>query len=1047
MTTAEPASVAPGTGRPDGDAGGTGRRERIPWLFALMCLLIGLLPGNAVPAGPLKSNGSPTLLIALALFGVCLLGFLTFRRTASWAIRPVVLMILLYFLLNLIVLGVGLTHFDSALVEANKTRAAIWLCASVGIVLYAATRIETERQRAIVLGSLLVGLTFSCFVAVLQNATKIDLHLLFQPPGFVVNTADQGRGAETTLAERFGSLRAFGTAISPIELSVMAAATVPLAIHFARFGSRREVRWLAWLACGVAMLAIPASVSRSGALALVVALMVGMWAFTIRHLVTGVAIGALGLVVVLIVFPSNTQALWKAIVTAQDDASITDRTSDYVRVSQTFHQFPLFGMGLGGSPPSVYGFLDNEWLQALVQGGIVGIVAMTLLAACGVLGVSAALRSARTGSERSQAYTMGAMFVGILASSFTFDLFSFRQAALIFFILIGLLWSRFEVPMPPAPKRRPRRLRAAAPRRLSAGTLLALTLAPVLVCVSCTTPAPAQQFDSAEQRLWPNDTVPAIPDGGDGRPIEVGTKFMTTSDGVITAFRFYQGPNSTGATTATLWSSEGIKLASVPIPEGPAGWREIPFVKPVEVNGDNTYVISYHASTGRYSSDPDTFSWGKTVSSGWLQALDGVFSYGDGFPDQLTNGTNYYVDVVFRSKGPTLREVDGGEDYFDAFTNSFPTTPEFFPLGVWFTNTKLPEEISADQALGINTYVMLTADSDVALIQQSGMHAITDTTNPQSVGQLLADEADMWAGAGDAAWTGQMPPNPVCIPAEAKCGFTVMMDHRGRVPPGVLAYANYGKGVTFWQTREQAERFVNDFQNLVSADNYWFTDAAICRAGEGGALKNNGQAPLPPAECQLAANYGLTTRYVRSLVHPRAATPVWNFVELGHPFPDGEGTLITGPQIRAAVWSSIINGARGIIYFVHSFGGPCQSYNVLRDPCGDAIRTDLAGVNAQIRRLAPILNAPFVDGYAHANGPVDIAVKHHDGSTYIFAGTTVNAPSEATITVSCGAASTVEVIDEGRTLPITNRAFRDFFADGNAVHLYKITGNDGCGLD
>jgi hypothetical protein len=38
------------------------------------------------------------------------------------------------------------------------------------------------------------------------------------------------------------------------------------------------------------------------------------------------------------------------------------------------------------------------------------------------------------------------------------------------------------------------------------------------------------------------------------------------------------------------------------------------------------------------------------------------------------------------------------------------------------------------------------------------------------------------------------------------------------------------------------------------------------------------------------------------------------------------------------------------------------------------------------------------------------------------------------------------VIDENRAVPITNRSFHDTFADGNAVHLYKINGSEGCGL-
>jgi hypothetical protein len=173
--------------------------------------------------------------------------------------------------------------------------------------------------------------------------------------------------------------------------------------------------------------------------------------------------------------------------------------------------------------------------------------------------------------------------------------------------------------------------------------------------------------------------------------------------------------------------------------------------------------------------------------------------------------------------------------------------------------------------------------------------------------------------------------------------------------------------------------------------------------------------------------------------------PVWNFVELGHPNQDASAeATISGQQLRAAVWSSIINGARGIIYFAHNFGGPCPSFNLLRDHCGDAIRTDFAAVNHQITRLAPVLNAPFVDGYARSDGPIDLAVKKYDGSLYILAGSTQNESSDVEITVSCGDVSSAEVIDEDRTVPITDFSFHDTFADGNAIHLYKIVATKDC---
>jgi hypothetical protein len=581
---------------------------------------------------------------------------------------------------------------------------------------------------------------------------------------------------------------------------------------------------------------------------------------------------------------------------------------------------------------------------------------------------------------------------------------------------------------------------------------LSVLLAVILVSTSCAHPTKTESPSAApEERLWPSNPVPSSVDDPDDGSIEVGTAFTTASDGVITAVHFYQGPNTT-ADSATLWTSNGMRIATATIPTGPSGWREIRFDKPVTVTADVTYVVSYHASHGNYPSDADTFALGKTVKSGWLVALGGVFTYGDGFPDQPSKGRNYYVDVVFQSSGPTLSAVDGGDHYYDAFKNSFPTSPDFFPLGVWYTSTSLPQEIDADRALGLNTYVMLSAESNVRLIRERGMFALPNEPSADSAGQFLTDEADMWAGPGDTAWSGKMPSDPeakmgsTCIPEGANCGYTVMMKLRNEVPRAVLAYANYGKGVTFWQTRDEAARFVNEFQNLVSVDNYWFSDDNICRADEGGALKTNREAALSPSECHLAANYGITTRYVRSLVQPRAAMPVWNFVELGHPSTDGQSATITGPQMRAAVWSSIINGARGIVYFVHNFGGPCPSLNLLRDHCGDTIRADLSAVNQQIGRLAPVLNAPFLDGYARSDDPVDLAVKQYDGNNYVLVGATTNEPSDATIALSCGNADSAEVIDENRTVPITNRTFHDYFADGNAIHLYKINRTDSCGV-
>ncbi|WP_197410526.1 hypothetical protein [Arthrobacter sp. EPSL27] len=347
-----------------------------------------------------------------------------------------------------------------------------------------------------------------------------------------------------------------------------------------------------------------------------------------------------------------------------------------------------------------------------------------------------------------------------------------------------------------------------------------------------------------------------------------------------------------------------------------------------------------------------------------------------------------------------------------------------------------------DKNVGLNTYVNLTANSDTALLQPGGVHAVTSEPSPWTSGLVLADEPDMWAGPGSSEWTGKWPgQGEVCNPANTPCGYSVQRTLSTPIPDGTMKYANYGKGVSFWESNTEASVFVNEFQDVVSVDNYWFTDPNICGLGEGGGSLGRDRN-LTDKECRLAANYGWTIDRVRSLVNPSGSKPVWAFVEVGHPAGEADAPTITGPQLKAAVWSSLIHGARGIVYFNHSFGGPCQSFHVLREPCGDDIRPWVTAVNRQITGLAPVLNAPFLDG-ALAHGPgIDTAVKVHGDDLYVFAGSAQAGPQTAELILAClaGASVPATVLDEDRTVTLSNGVFRDTFDDGNAVHLYKIGG-------
>jgi O-antigen ligase len=128
---------------------------------------------------------------------------------------------------------------------------------------------------------------------------------------------------------------------------------------------------------------------------------------------------------------------------ASTDNSVTGRTQDYAQIDAFFRETPILGRGLGTFRPEDYFFLDNQYLLALVEGGIVLLVATILfflfvVAACR----GASVRAARAvDASRAQAVMAAVLAIGV--SGAFFDLFSFAQVTVLTFILAGVagaLW-------------------------------------------------------------------------------------------------------------------------------------------------------------------------------------------------------------------------------------------------------------------------------------------------------------------------------------------------------------------------------------------------------------------------------------------------------------------------------------------------------------------------------------------------------------------------------------------------------------------------------
>jgi hypothetical protein len=170
---------------------------------------------------------------------------------------------------------------------------------------------------------------------------------------------------------------------------------------------------------------------------------------------------------------------------------------------------------------------------------------------------------------------------------------------------------------------------------------------------SFTAAAAPQPPEGCPCTLFAATDTPTVPSDAETVAIEVGVKFSSTFDGSISGIRFYKGPLNTGTHVGRLWTTTGTLLASVTFTnETASGWQQANFATPVAITANTTYVASYQASGGRYSTTENYFTVG--VSRGPLQAPanavtpNGVYVYGPGaFPTNSFAATNYWVDVVY----------------------------------------------------------------------------------------------------------------------------------------------------------------------------------------------------------------------------------------------------------------------------------------------------------------------------------------------------------------------------------------------------------------
>lgn len=589
--------------------------------------------------------------------------------------------------------------------------------------------------------------------------------------------------------------------------------------------------------------------------------------------------------------------------------------------------------------------------------------------------------------------------------------------------------------------------------------------------------------------LYPT-AVPITLTDPDSNSIELGLKFRSRVDITITGIRFYKGPSNTGKHIGSLWTAAGSRLSTVAFRNETAkGWQTATFAKPIAIRKNRIYIASYLAPKGAFSFTERAFARPYTHGDLTVPAGGGVYSYGTGaFPRNTHHDSNYFVDVVYRATGswtgrsttpstptpsasPSPSEPavpaaaapapstsattppstppgttalslpripwEGGSNYWKNFSATDAAgwnDPSFFPIVVWYNGISSNSEAIYDKSVGINTYIGMSDATPYSLFKDNGVYWIggklnSSFTNQSTnwVGNFLDDEVDgRFTPTAGRAWLQQLKD-----------------EYAGS---GRFNYANFTQIVMSTDgNQSDAEKYVNNYTDAVSADMYWYTIPFCSQTPYRGSSY---LVSISQANCRTSSSYGKTVDMLRQRdAVDGKLQPIWNFIENfnGGPGPNAPAVTISPAQLKGAVMNSIINEARGIVYFNQSLSGSCQGGSILRQSqvtanfCGAAQIAAAKDVDGLVRQLAPVINT---QSYRYSFGTgLDTMLKTYDGSAYIFAmvdGSSI--PGNRTFTLPAGIkGSTVEVVGEDRLVPVSGGEFSDGFGAESTYHVYKIS--------
>ncbi|GAA3706890.1 hypothetical protein GCM10022204_25980 [Microlunatus aurantiacus] len=298
----------------------------------------------------------------------------------------------------------------------------------IGVALIAAEAIRSWRELERVIAWVVGAATFVASLGILQYFTGVNLAGYLMIPGL---TPLSSFGAALS---RSDLNRVVSTSGHPIELGVIMAALLPLALHRSLYSTKR-ITWVPTLLIGLTALM---SVSRSAIVVAAVALLVMFLGWPNRWRLAALIAAPIAGVIGPVALPGLLGTIRSLFTNLEDDPSVAGRTDDYELVSRLVEERLFFGQGLFTFIPMIYRTIDNQALVIMLELGIIGAIVFATLIVVGIFCSLTPRWSGESNQNRHLGLAVAASLLGIVISYFTFDALGFRQVAGMTFLLVGL---------------------------------------------------------------------------------------------------------------------------------------------------------------------------------------------------------------------------------------------------------------------------------------------------------------------------------------------------------------------------------------------------------------------------------------------------------------------------------------------------------------------------------------------------------------------------------------------------------------------------------